>query len=145
MHSTKTALTAGNESRACFWALTEIYQRYVLVWCMGLPEQPKQVLTSADTRGSSPRAERTWSWAQLESFGRLGGVLPADRLVRVPGSRRCLPSRELFQGFAKLPWRGRCQHEPCGFGFPGGFLTCVHRHLVPLGKAGEAAPGPGWL
>lgn len=71
-----------------------------------------KVLASTDTRGSSQRAERTWSQAQPKSFGKLLPLSCARRCASSRQARACprlsalpsptrLPSEELFKGFEK--------------------------------------------
>lgn len=63
---------------------------------MGFSEQPKQVLASTDTRGSSLRAEQTWSWAQQKSFGKVLSLSCSEVCFQLTGS--CV-SRPLSAAF----------------------------------------------
>lgn len=103
---------------------------------MGFSEQPKQVLASTDTQGSSPRAEQTWSWAQQKSFGKVLPLSCSEVCFQPTGScvsrpRRCLPSKELFQDFGK-----------CVFPIPKDSVSCSPRvQSFPAAQPGKPLAG----
>lgn len=113
---------------------------------MGFSEQPKQVLASTDTRGSSLRAEQSWSWAQQKSFGEVLPLSCSKVCFQPTGSCVSRPLSAAFPPKSRSRALGSvCSQSPelCQLLSEGAEPSCSSAREASAGQRTAVASGEG--